>query len=240
MAEDVVNIIYEDSDVLAVNKPAGIVVHPDYRHKTATLIQKILKIRPEIAGVGEDKLRPGVVHRLDKDTSGVLIIAKNQKSYNLLKKQFQQRSVKKVYIALVMGRMKNARGVIDLAIGRSRKNFMKRISIGVKNGNIRNAVTEYKVLKKFPDYTLVEIFPKTGRTHQIRSHFKAIGHPVVCDKLYGGRKSICPFGLSRHFLHASSIELSLPSGARIKLEADLPKDLQKAVEELQLADFKKM
>ncbi|NUQ57206.1 MAG: RluA family pseudouridine synthase [Candidatus Paceibacter sp.] len=235
-----IKIIYQDNDVIAVNKPAGIVAH------RANLKSKILNLKnekedvfltdwlvekfPEIKRVGDKpELRPGIVHRLDKDTSGVLVVAKNQKAFEYLKSLFQKKEIVKKYVALVEGNLKKDKGIIDLPIGRSKSDFRKKLASEEARGELREAITEYKVLEKFPDYTLVEAYPKTGRTHQIRVHFKAIGHPVACDSLYGGRKSKCPEGLNRHFLHANFLELNLPSGARIKLEADLPPDLENAL-----------
>ncbi len=247
------DIIYEDKNIIVVNKPAGIAVHPDATHKTGTLVQEILKTHPEIKNVGDlstdsgqENLRPGIVHRLDKDTSGVMIIAKNQPAFEYLKKQFQERKIKKTYIALVAGELSppsaswrsGKTGVIDLPIGRSKSSPTKRLASSKARGKLREAITEYKILEKFSGYTLVEAYPKTGRTHQIRVHFKAIGHPVVCDKLYGEKLArqlagpVCPFGLYRQFLHAYSLELELPDGSRNRFEADLPGDLEKALKYL--------
>jgi len=235
-------IIYEDNDILVINKPAGLVVHPAPEQGTVqgklTLIDWLVKNRPEIIGIGEDSERPGIVHRLDKDTSGVLLIAKNQKTFEYLKDQFKNRKIKKTYLALVHGKLNppagGRNGIIDLSIGKSKSDFRKK-STHKAIGKIREAVTEYKFVKSraFDKYTLVEVYPKTGRMHQIRVHFKAIGHPVVCDKLYGFKKGECPFGLGRHFLHASALELELPFGGRIKLEADLPDDLQATLTKLE-------
>ena len=230
------SIIYQDNDIVVVNKPAGIVTH------RANLKSKISKIKteekelfltdwlaekfPEMKKVGDEpELRPGIVHRLDKETSGVLVAARNKKSFEFLKNQFQKREVVKKYLALVEGELKNDNGTIDLPIGRSASDFRKKLASDNAKGELREAVTEYKVLEKFPNYTLVEAYPKTGRTHQIRVHFKAIGHPIVCDSLYGGKRMTCPFGLARHFLHANFLEFVSPSGASLKLEADLPEDL---------------
>lgn len=232
------DIIYENRDVLVINKPAGINVHPDTTHKTGTLIQEILKTHPEIKGIGdpaiggtsEPNIRPGIVHRLDKDTSGVMIITKNQPAFEYLKKQFVERKIKKTYIALVAGKLNQKNGVIDLPIGRS-KSPLRRLASPKARGKLREALTEYKVLETFSGYTLVEVYPKTGRTHQIRVHFKAIGHPIVCDKLYS-KNPICPYGLSRQFLHAYSLELTLPDKSQNRFEADLPDDLQKVLREL--------
>jgi len=237
------SIIYQDNDIVVVNKPAGIVTH------RANLKSKISKIKteekelfltdwlaekfPEMKKVGDEpELRPGIVHRLDKETSGVLVAARNKKSFEFLKNQFQKREVVKKYLALVEGELKNdlptgqaGNGLIDLPIGRSASDFRKKLASDSAKGELREAVTEYKVLEKFPNHTLVEAYPKTGRTHQIRVHFKAIGHPVVCDSLYGGKRMTCPFGLARHFLHANFLEFVSPFGARLKLGADLPEDL---------------
>jgi len=240
-----------------VNKPAGMVVHPDSAHKSGTLIQEILKTHPEIKNVGDEpEVRPGIVHRLDKDTSGIIIIAKNQPTFEYLKNQFQNYKIKKTYLALVVGKLKDKEGVIDLPIGRS-KTPLRRLASEKARGKLREAITEYKVLETFPEtrfqnspkpgfgFTLIEAYPKTGRTHQIRAHFKAIGHPIACDKLYS-KKPACPFGLSRQFLHAYAIELTMPdgpprldlasqrveAGSRSRFEADLPDDLEHVLIEL--------
>lgn len=223
----IIPIIYEDNDILAINKPAGVVVHGD----SPSVAEWVIGKYPKIKNIGEDPERPGIVHRLDKDTSGVLLIAKNQKSFEYLKDQFKNRKIKKIYIALVCGNLKSESGVIDLAIGKSKSDFRKKTTQKAI-GKIREAITEYKVIKRFGNFTLVEACPKTGRMHQIRVHFKSLGHSIVCDKLYGLKKYECPFGLSRHFLHAQSLELKLLSGGKIKLEADLPEDLQNALDML--------
>lgn len=221
------DIIYEDSDMIAVNKPSGVVVHPDERHASGTLIQAIFLRYPEIRGIGEDPLRPGLVHRLDRDTSGVLIVARNARAFSFLKSAFQKHEIKKTYLALVVGTIKNDFGAIDFPIGRSRKSPMKRIAGKGASGKTREAVTEYRVRDRLNGFTLVEAEPLTGRTHQIRAHFTALGHPLACDRLYaGGRRFQCPAGLARHFLHAWKLEFTAPSGARLKLEADVPEDLE--------------
>lgn len=251
--------IYEDKNIIVVNKPAGMVVHPPSQTRSVlvgepTLVDWLVKYYPEIKNVGEDKTRPGIVHRLDKDTSGIMIIAKNQPTFEYLKKQFQERKVKKIYLSLVVGELNplagGKKGIIDLPIGRSKSSPTKRLASSKARGKLREALTEYKVLESFDigcqksptsdvgKYTLVETYPKTGRTHQIRVHFKAIGHPIVCDKLYGGKlarqlaEPVCPFGLNRHFLHAYSLELTLPDGSRSRFEADLADDLEKVLKEL--------
>ena len=242
------SIIYQDNDIVVVNKPAGMAVHKGVAEKGETLADWLIEKFPEMKKVGDEpELRPGIVHRLDKDTSGVLVAARNQKSFEFLKNQFQKREVVKKYLALVEGELKNnlptgqaGNGVIDLPIGRSRSDFRKKLVSDNAKGVSREAITEYKVLERFGSvrhsmsntgrpYTLVEAYPKTGRTHQIRVHFKAVGHPIVCDSLYGGKRMTCPFGLARHFLHANFLEFVSPSGAKLKLEADLPEDLEKVL-----------
>lgn len=229
-------VIYEDSDMLALNKPAGIVVHHDAYHSADTIVDWVKEHYPKIGGVGEDPLRPGIVHRLDKDTSGVLLIAKNQDSFLYLKNLFKIGGVQKTYKALVVGDVKNNEGVIDAPIARSTKNFQKRV-VGGKQGRSREAITSYHVIKRFKaplygDLTLLDVLPKTGRTHQIRSHVAHIGHPVVCDQLYGGKRFVCPEGLSRQFLHAFSIQLEDIRGKSLYIEAPLPADLSVLLEKL--------
>src|SRR3989338_9096930 len=227
------SIIYQDNDIVVVNKPAGISVHKGITEKGETLADWLVEKFPEMKKVGDEpEFRPGIVHRLDKDTSGVLVVARNQKSFEFLKNQFQKREVVKKYLALVEGFLKNNNSVIALPIGRSASDFRKKLASDSAKGELREAVTEYKVLERFPNHALVEAYPKTGRTHQIRVHFKAIGHPIVCDSLYGGKRMTCPFGLARHFLHANFLEFVSPSGARLKLEADLPEDLEKVLTRL--------
>ena len=224
-----IKIIFEDDDILVINKPAGLLVHraknTDPNEKT--LADWILEKHPEINGVGEDENRPGIVHRLDKDTSGILLIAKNQKSYEYLKKQFQERKIQKTYIALVCGRPKDKRGVINLEIGKSKTDFRKKTTQGKMVGLLREAITEYEVMEYFDDYTLMKVYPKTGRTHQIRVHMKSIGNPIACDKLYGFKNSKCPDFLNRHFLHALGISLTLFDGSKTTFEVDLPENLEK-------------
>ena len=208
-------IIYENSDFLAVEKTAGILVHPDPHHKKGTLIQEL------------EKKYPGAVpvHRLDQDTSGILLIAKNSEAASYFKNLFKEGAIKKTYLALVVGIVKGVRGSISLPIARSKKDFRKHATLGIK-GKSREAQTDYKILERIGDrFTLLEVSPKTGRTHQIRSHLASQGHPIVCDKLYGGKKFFCPKGLTRHFLHALSLEFSTMRGARLKLESGLARDL---------------
>lgn len=234
-----IKVLYEDSDILAIDKPAGISVHPDGRpegKKTEkTITDWVLKNYPRMKNVGEpmgDILRPGVVHRLDKDTSGVLILAKNQKSYEFLKAQFAGREVRKIYNAIVSGFMKDDHGVINKPIGRSPSDFRRRLAGRGARGELREAVTEYKVLKRFTEgakkFSYLEVKPKTGRTHQIRVHMKFLNHPVACDSLYDP-KGACPKGLKRLALHAVSIEIKTPKGKLLKIESPLSKDIKAVI-----------
>lgn len=228
-------IIYEDKDIIAINKPAGISVHKaSLNQKEDTLIDLLLKIRPEIKNVGDlpadsqaISLRPGLVHRLDKDTSGVIIIAKNNDVFRWLKEEFKLRRIEKKYLALVWGEMKTKKGIIKFPIGSAKKDF--RVKIIPKKGRplekIKIAETEWRIKKEFENYTLLEVFPKTGRTHQIRVHLSSIGHPIVCDEIYGQKKS-CPKNLNRQFLHAFYIQFRLPPNRVIALEAELSNDLR--------------
>lgn len=219
--------------------------------KETTLTTEILKIYPEIAKVGDLPVgrqaiqeRPGLVHRLDKETSGILVIARNQKTFEYLKELFVNRKIKKTYLALVQGKFKEKRGIIDKPISLKPDTTRRTTSRGKMT---KEAITEYEVLKTFEVpvelilnsnpresvkknlresafFNLLKIFPKTGRTHQIRVHLASIGHPIIGDAVYG--KKINPFGLTRQFLHAESLEFNLEDGKRIKLEADLPNELK--------------
>lgn len=229
------SIIFEDKDVLVLDKPAGIAVHADSRTQERTLADWIAEKYPETKGVGEslgDIVRPGIVHRLDKDTSGVLIVAKNNKTYEFLKKQFQDRLVGKKYLALVWGNVKEDEGVVDRPIGKSAKDFRQRSATSNARGTLREAETHWKVKERFGNYTLLEVTPKTGRTHQIRVHLKAVSHPIVCDKLYASGRE-CPIGiLARQGLHAKSLRIKLPSGVERTFEAPIPDDFAGLLEEL--------
>ncbi len=237
-------ILYEDVNILAIDKPSGISVHGDGKSKVKTITDWVLKNYPkmenvgelaifEVNGIKEEIKRPGIVHRLDKDTSGVLLLAKNQKAHEFLKNQFANREVKKIYLAIVSGYMKDERGVINKPIGRSPNDFRRRLCGRGARGLLREAITEYKVLKRFESggekFSLLEVKPKTGRTHQIRVHMKFLNHPVACDSLYNPGKP-CPAGISRLALHAKSIEFKNLKGKTIKVESPLPKDFQKVVE----------
>ncbi len=224
-------IVFENKDVIVVNKPAGLVVHPAAGHAHGTLIHAVLAHAPEIEGVGGER-RPGLVHRLDKDTSGLIVLAKNELAQRSLQDQFQSREVKKTYIALVEGHPPSANGRVDATIGRDPRE-RKRMAV-VTPAKGRDAFSEYKTLEKFPEHTLLEVSPRTGRTHQIRVHMAFIGCPVVGDKVYGHkRKPALP--LNRHFLHAAKLSLLLPGDEQNStFEAPLPADLQKVLDTLRV------
>ena len=218
-------IIYEDENFFVTDKPSGISVHKTGPNDpNLTLVDLILEKFPEIKNVGEDPLRPGIVHRLDKETSGLMLVAKNQKSFEYLKDLFQKRLIRKTYLALIYGKPKNKTGTIDLPLGKIGTKQTTTIK-DKKDLKERAAITEYKVIQEFVDYSLLEVYPKTGRTHQIRIHLNSIGHPIVCDSIYGGRKKYCPPELGRLFLHAQKLEFTDPSGQHLLLEVDPPKEL---------------
>lgn len=228
-------VIHEGADFVVLAKPAGMVVHHDAQHTSGTVVDWLLEHYPDVRGVGENAERPGIVHRLDQDTSGALIVARTQEMHQYLKKLFQTGGVTKVYQALVVGNVKNDSGIINAPIARSTKNFARRV-VGGKQGRSREAITEYKVRERLSaeegDFTLLDVFPKTGRTHQIRSHFAHLGYPVACDALYGGKRFVCPSGLGRQFLHAFSLEYVAPNGTRAYFEAPLPEDLVRCLKGL--------
>jgi len=227
-------IIYEDKNVIVIDKPAGLTVHPSATQKTGTLINGLLTRYPRLAEVGEDPTRPGLVHRLDKDTSGLMIIAKNNSAFDWLKKQFQERKVVKKYIALIVGRPKNASGEIKTFISRSKSDPTKqKVSASGKE-----TITFYKTIKNFRHFTLIEAQPKTGRMHQIRVQLAWLGNPVAGDKKYesakpaakgapqsAAKKIICPPNLKRQFLHAAQLAICLPNGQKKVFTSPLPSDL---------------
>jgi len=225
-------VIYQGNDFLVLNKPAGLIVHPVKSSDEESVTKWLLKNFPEVKSVGDNpEERPGIVHRLDRDTSGVLVVARNQKAFEYLKNLFQTHQIKKTYLALVCGWLKEKEGLIDKPIG-ILSGSVKR-SVHVKTARmIKEASTKYKVKKELEIHneklSLLEAEPLTGRTHQIRVHLNSIGHPIVGDKLYGGKKSFGAaqdLGLSRQFLHADSIEFALPDGSKLKVGADLPEEL---------------
>ena len=238
-----IKILYEDLNILAIDKPSGILVHPDQRSKEKTVLDLFLKKYTKVE----------IIHRLDKETSGVMLLAKNKKAYEFLKKQFSapalglktkrglvdgQYRINKVYVAIVNGWVKNDRGIINKPIGRSPKDFRRHLAGRGARGEMREAITEYKVLKRFTSprpspykgegakFTYLEVKPKTGRTHQIRVHMKYLNHPIVCDSLYNPDQP-CPKGISRLALHAKSIEFKNLKGKAVKVESSVPKEFAK-------------
>jgi len=228
-AEDIpLEVLYEDSDLLVVNKPAGMVVHPAPGHSSGTLVNALLYHVPDLAGIG-GVLRPGIVHRLDKETSGLLLIAKNDTALRALQSQFQAHRVEKRYLALVEGHLTPAKGRIEAPIGRDPRH-RQRMSV-VHNG--RMAITEYEIRTYYDRFTLVDVHLLTGRTHQIRVHFAYLKHPVVGDTVYGYRKQRLSPPLHRFFLHAYSLRFTHPaSGRRISVESPLPQALQSVLDRL--------
>jgi 23S rRNA pseudouridine1911/1915/1917 synthase len=220
-----VEILHEDADVIAVNKPAGMVVHSGAGRYSGTLVNALLHRFQALSKVG-GALRPGIVHRLDRLTSGVILVARTDAAHRHLAEQFSGRRIEKVYLALVHGRTKTDRGRIATPIARDP---VRRIRMTAKLARGRSAITEYKALRRFDKFTLLEVRIGTGRTHQIRVHLASIGHPVAGDKLYGAPEST----LDRYFLHALRITFTSPgSGQQITVEAPVPEELQDYLDNL--------
>lgn len=227
-AQDIpIDVVYEDNDIIVVNKPKGMVVHPANGNPDGTLVNAVMAIcKDSLSGIGGE-IRPGIVHRLDKDTSGLLIVAKNDKAHVNMSEQIKKHEVKKTYVALVRGVVKENEATIDMPIGRSNSD-RKKMAV-TKTG--KNAVTHIKVLKRYDKYTLLEINIETGRTHQIRVHLAYIGYPIIGDYIYSNGKN--EFGIIGQCLHAKSLEFKHPiTGKKMKLEAPLPDYFQKVIEEL--------
>ena len=236
MQNEKLKTIYEDNDLLVVDKPAGIVVFAEKEEKNQekTLIDYLLDKFPNLNDAGKAP-RYGIVHRLDKDTSGILLVAKNNRALNFFQEQFKKRLVQKKYLTLVSGNIKQDEGVIETLIGRSPKDRRKQkalLFLGVESNNTRGAITEYKVIKRFKKFTFLETIPKTGRKHQIRAHFAYLQHPIAGDKLYKFKNQECPEGLTRQFLHASYLRITLPNGKTKEFRSELPQELKKIIEKL--------
>ena len=215
-------VIFEDDNVVVIDKPAGISMHPGNSKDGADTIADLLKSKLDEF---DDMERPGIVHRLDKDTSGVVVVAKNIATKNFLQNQFKSREVKKQYITLVKGSLKNQEAIIDLPIGRNRKNPLKRSVIA----SAKAAKTHYKVAEEIADCSLLNVMPETGRTHQIRVHLSYLGHPVVGDETYGSRNE----GLDRQFLHAHKLSIKLPGHKKTStFISELPDDLSNFLKKL--------
>jgi len=220
------DVIYEDDALLVVNKPAGMVVHPAYGHASGTLVNAVLAHCPQIADVGGPD-RAGVVHRLDKDTSGLILIAKDSVTRAALQRQFKRRQVAKTYLALVEGQMQPREGVVEAPVGRDKRQ-RKKMAV-VRSG--REARTMYRAIEYFANYTLLEVRPHTGRTHQVRVHLSWLGYPIVGDAVYGRHRQRLLRG--RHFLHAARIRFSHPATSEeVEFEATLPPELAAVLEQL--------
>lgn len=243
-----IKVLYEDANILAIEKPSGVLVHPDERSKEKTILDLFIKKYPKLE----------IVHRLDKETSGVMLLAKNKKAHEFLKKQFMGREIKKTYVAIVSGNVKNDRGIINKPIGRSPSDFRRYSAGRGARGEMREAITQYKVLKRFQapcvqnfsscalprvrggtlgvknfahtePFSYLEVHPKTGRTHQIRVHMKYLNHPIACDSLYNP-DAPCPKGIKRLALHAKIIEFKNLKGETVKIESSIPSEFKNILE----------
>lgn len=216
--EMALDIVYEDDDLMIINKPSGMVVHPSFGHYSNTLVNGLLAYTNKLSSNNGD-IRPGIVHRIDKDTSGLLMIAKNDKAHENLSKQLKDKTLSRVYIALVSGKINHDTGLIDAPIGRD-KNDRKKMS--VTNQNAKEAITYFKVLERYKNATLIECKLKTGRTHQIRVHLNYIKHPIINDPVYGNNKKVTSFG---QMLHAKSLSFIHPvSNRKMTFSCDAPKE----------------
>lgn len=227
-AQDIpIEVVYEDDDIIVVNKPKGLVVHPANGNWDGTLVNAVMAIcKDSLSGIGGE-IRPGIVHRLDKDTSGLLIIAKNDKAHLNMSNQIKNREVKKIYYALVRGIVPENEATINMPIGRSTKD-RKKMAV-TKDG--KEAITHFKVLQRFNKYTLLEVKIDTGRTHQIRVHLSEIGYPVVGDEVYSNGKN--EFGIKGQLLHAKSLDFKHPiTGKQMHLETELPQEFEKVLQQL--------
>jgi 23S rRNA pseudouridine1911/1915/1917 synthase len=229
IAEDIpLNIVFENDDLMVINKPAGMVVHPAAGHASGTLVNAVLGYDPDLEGIGGEE-RPGIVHRLDKETSGLILVAKNERSHRWLQDQFRLRKVEKTYLALVEGKPPTPAGRVEAYIGRDPKHRKRMAIVSEKKG--REAISEYQTVESFKNHTLLEFHPLTGRTHQIRLHCAFLKCPIVGDAVYG-RKSQS-IKLDRHFLHAHRLKILLPGEKTLKMfEAPLPADLEQVLTDL--------
>lgn len=229
VAEDIpLDIVYEDSDFLIINKPKGMVVHPAAGHFQGTLVNAVMNHCGSELSTINGVMRPGIVHRIDKNTTGLLVVCKNDKAHKSLAEQLKVHSITRKYAAIVCGNIKSDEGVVDAPLGRSKKDRKKQ-AIDQVNG--RDAVTHYRVLERFGDYTLVECVLETGRTHQIRVHMSSIGHPVLGDDVYGPKK--CPFTLEGQCLHAKTLGFIHPGTEEyVEFDSEYPEYFKKLLEKL--------
>jgi 23S rRNA pseudouridine1911/1915/1917 synthase len=236
---DFPKIIFENSDLFVIDKPAGIIVFPEGNAtKEKTLIDMLLNKYPKLAEAGLPP-RYGIIHRLDKDTSGILLVAKTSESLIFFQKEFINRRVEKKYICLATGNIKDDKGEIKTLIGRANGDKRKQKAYlpgEPDSANKREAVTEYKVLQRFEKYTLLEVEIKTGRRHQIRCHLAFLHHPIAGDKMYGFKDSPVPEGLTRQFLHATYLKIQLPSGEIKEFKSELPEELKIVINKLEKND----
>jgi 23S rRNA pseudouridine1911/1915/1917 synthase len=244
-----IDILYEDDHIIVVNKQAGLVVHPAPGHFSGTLVNALLYHCPTLGGIGGE-LRPGIVHRLDKDTSGTMVVAKNDAAHTLLSRQFKSRKVQKAYLALVHGKMESSAGSVKLPIGRHPVARKRMSTVGTRG---RNAVTDWRVKEEFREFALLEVDLKTGRTHQIRVHCSALGHPVVGDKVYRPRKleKIVASGhrqpdkifqllnsVKRQMLHAWQLSFRHPhTGKAVSFESPLPEDMAIIIQRIRDSEY---
>lgn len=221
----VLDVVYEDDDLLVINKPAGLLVHEALKDEhRSTVVDGLLERHPEIVHVGDDPIRPGIVHRLDKDVSGLMVVAKTQEAFDVLKHQFQNRTTKKEYLALVYGTLPKDTDIISLKIARSKEKGRMVARTGEQTG--KDAITQYDVLKRFSMATYVSVKILTGRTHQIRVHFQALGYPIVGDKLYKVRgMKFREIPLGRLFLHSHKLTIRLMDGKEKSFTVPLPEEL---------------
>ncbi|MBI2065319.1 MAG: RluA family pseudouridine synthase [Candidatus Yanofskybacteria bacterium] len=250
MVNSGIKIVYEDNNIVVINKPSGLITHQKNLDDTQpSVVDWVIEKYPKLKNVGEPFIasgkevpRAGIVHRLDKDTSGLLIITKNETAFEYMKKQFQEHAVHKYYFALVFGRPENNSGTINEPLGRIGMKRTTKIS-GKKMIDSKASVTQYKTLKSFAKFTLLDVAPQTGRTHQIRVHLKSIGCPIAGDTIYAPKGWQQPKGLNRLFLHAHKLQFIAPSSAKasagkpdgqsLALETDLPEELQKVINMLE-------
>lgn len=220
-------VLHEDPSLIVINKPAGLVMHPAPGHYSGTLVHALLAHCSDLSGIG-GRTRPGLVHRLDKDTSGVIVVAKTDSAHRSLSRQFNAHSIERRYQALVVGRLPKARGTIDFAIGRDK---WERKKISLRTSRPREAMTSYRVVERFQSATRVEVWPKTGRTHQIRVHFSALRHPILGDRVYGGRVAIRgSVPAERQMLHAERLGFFHPDHQKfVEFQAPLPDDMEEAI-----------
>ena len=223
-------VIYEDEDVIVVDKPAGMVVHPSAGHPSGTLVNAILAYNPDIEGVGGET-RPGIVHRLDKDTSGIIMVAKNDRIHRFVQEQFKARTVAKSYLALVIGSPPTPTGRVEAYIGRDMRQRQRMAVFDGERGRAREAISEYLTIESFEGFTLLDVKPLTGRTHQVRVHMSFLGCPIVGDRLYG-RRCVLSRKLRRHFLHAQRLSIIFPDGRRRMFSSDTPLELETVLREL--------